>query len=363
MLILLDQSLADDFENLDPEDVNHFEDLLFFHSRFYHYVATTKRTALDLIKKSDGKLSGRAVNTLKLISTQSLDLAGIRKSVNFHVIVKRSQLAGVIKQEQDHQIQWVCDLQFASKWFSQSTTLIAENLTDTKVIRAAAIDFGGEHRIDHRMNKFSPEMSGGSGNAPAVLENRLTLGSCPAICVIDSDKLSKNSNPSISVEKCQAISKEIGGINHFMALDERELENLLPTGLLEGAVSRLPISAARDQIQENLDQLKSLRTAFPEVYSYVDVKLGTCVTWAKKHNVSDSFKVAPVIAKCECNKDCDGCIAPPLFKEVLDKTADFVTNENPKKLQSILQPESRENWLKLGQAILSFSLSNYIRAT
>jgi hypothetical protein len=361
MLVLLEQNLADECEKLSEKELNYLDELLFYHSKFFHYVAATRRTALDLGRKLSEKLSQRSLLTLKVMTTQANDLPRMLDKVKFYAVVRYSEMAGGVIQHANGKKLWVCDLEYASKWFSQPSALIGEHLTDTKIFRAASEDFSGEYSIDPRMQKFGVEMSGGSGNAPAVIKNRVLEATRPVICVIDSDKLSVDSSSSDSVAKCQAMTDELGGISHFVVLSERELENLLPNPIVQAAINELPVSHDRDSIQDKFEVLNSLRATHPTIYSYIDVKNGTCRTWAKDHKVDKFFMAAPVIAICNCHKDCDGIIAPGLFKDVLNKAADFVEKQSPRKIFSVLKNEPREEWLRLGGTVLSFGLSNNIR--
>ena len=363
MLLILGQDIADNFEDLSDEDIINLEDLLFYHSRFYHYIAVTKRTALDLIRKGEGKLTGRGVQTLRLMSTQSIDLPGLLKAVPLHAVVRQVEMIGCTVYNDDDKTKWVCDLKFAAKWFSQPSTLIGENLTDTKIFFAAGLDFAAENSVNGKMQKIKGEMSGGSGNAAPVMINRIVEGAGPVLCIIDSDKLSQNSDPSESVKKCVAVPKEMGGISYFKAVEERELENLLPAAIIEGAISELPMSPDRDLIQQRFELLKTLRAASPNIYAHVDVKQGTCMNWAANQNLKKFFEIAPVILPCPCHKNCDGLIAPPIFKEMLNKAADFVEKQSSTKLRAALVKEPRTNWLKFGGLVLSFALSNNVRAT
>jgi hypothetical protein len=361
MLILLEQNLVDGLIAPTDSEVSHLEDLLFYHSKFYHYVAASKRTALTLAENLSNKLSQRGIQTLKAISTQSNDLSNLLRRMQFYAVVRYSELAGCVTEENGGQAKWICDLEFAAKWFSQRSTIIGEHLTDTKIFKASGWNYAASNAIDGKMQRFKSEMSGGSGNAPAVMENCIIDAAGPVLCFLDSDKLSKNSDPSDSVKKCHAVLGAMHGVAYFFPFEERELENLIPTALIDGAIFRLPVSPDRDKIIERSILLKSLRDNNPDIYSYVDIKEGTCKKWATKHNVSDFFSTVPVVAHCSCHADCDGYFSPPIFKDVLNKASDFVEHQSTKQLYEALKGEQSPSWVGLGRTVLSFSLSNSLR--
>ncbi|MDN2675247.1 hypothetical protein OX459_28005 [Janthinobacterium sp. SUN026] len=361
MLILLDLNIAEAAHELSEDEVDSLDDLLLCHFKLYHYVGAAKRVASILIEKLATRLTKRSLQTLRLISDQSSELTAIIRSSKFHAIVRRSDVAGVTTNIQGLQHIWICDLQYASKWFSQPSTLIGEHLVDTKILKVAATDVASGFGISRNMQRLNCEMSGGCGNAWEVLKNRIESALCPVLCIIDSDKYLPNVAPNPAVEKCHKVINEMNGISSFFEIEPREIENLLPDSLLAGAISMLPNSPDRDEIEVKYRVLMGLRKRFPVIYRHVDIKEGTCRTWVNKKNVQDFFKPIGIVDKCECQKDCEGVISPALFKDVLAKTVEFTDSQSPAQLQKFLKNEERPAWLELGQIVMSFSFANGIR--
>lgn len=363
MLILLNENIAETADQLSDKEVEYLDDLLLGHSKLYHYVGAAKRVASELKKKLDARLSRRSLQTLELISSQSSELPAIIRSTKFYAMVQLSEVAGVIaKVTASHKI-WVCDLQFASKWFSQPSTLIGENLIDAKMLNVAATDMALESGLTQRMQRINFEMSGGCGNAWEVLKNRIESALCPVLCIIDSDKYMPTSVLSPAVEKCISVINEMNGVSGFFEIEQREIENLLPRVIVEGAISMLRKSPDRDLIEERFLILENLRKKHPLIYRHVDLKEGTCRSWAKEKKVYDFFSSSGVVGNCGCRKDCEGLISPPIFKDVLAKALEFVDSKSPAQLHKILINEERPSWLNLGQMVMSFSLANSIRTT
>lgn len=363
MLILLDKNIAEAADELTKNELDALDDVLLCHSKLYHYVGAAKRVASVLAEKLATRLTERSLQTLKLISGQSSDLTAIIQSSKLYAIIRRSDVAGVTTQFLDSQQTWICDLQYAARWFSQPSTLIGEHLIDTKILKVAAADMALEAGISLNMQRLNCEMSGGCGSAWEVLKNRIESALCPVLCVIDSDKFSPTPVLTPAVEKCHKVIAEMSGISSFFEIEQREIENLLPDVLLAGAISMLPQSPDRDAIEVKYGMLKGLRKNFPAIYRHVDIKEGTCVTWAKKNSVSDFFKPVGVIDECGCHKDCEGLISPPLFKDVLAKTLEFTDSRSAAQLRKSLINENRPAWLGLGQIVMSFSFANGVRVT
>ena len=363
MLVVLDDSLAAASKELSDLEVECLDDVLLTHVKLQHYIGASRRTALTLAKELAEKLSSRALQALATISTQSNDLSGLLKLTAYYAVIRRSELVGCHVESGDQQKKWLCDLAFASKWFSNPTRLIGEHLTDTKIFVAASIDFALANDVVSNTVNLRSDMSGGSGSAHAMIKERIDEAIAPVLCLIDSDKFAPDSSQSSSVLKCQRVVDEMRGVSHFEALNERELENVLPAPLVEGAISRLNPSRDRDEIMRRSVVLNLIRTNTPLVYSHVDIKNGTCMTWAKEKNVTGLLGSSNIIAPCNCKKDCDGLISPPLFEDVLGKTADFIEHTSSRQLFKVLKNVPRHSWLEIGKTVFSFGLSNNVRCT
>lgn len=363
MLVVLDDSLATASKELSKLEIECLDDVLLSHAKLHHYIGANKRTALTLANELKEKLSSRALQALATISTQSNDLSGLLKLSAYFAVIRRSELAGCHIESGDQYKKWLCDLVFASKWFSNPTRLIGENLTDTKIFIAASIDFALTNKIESSNIKIHSDMSGGSGQAHEMIEVRINEAIAPVLCLIDSDKLTPDGAQSSSVSKCHSKIDEMRGVSHFEALKERELENVLPKPLIEGAIARLNPSRDRDEIMQRSGILNSIRENTPLVYSHVDIKNGTCMAWAREKKVDKFFGGCKIIAPCDCKKDCEGLIAPPLFDDVLGKTADFIENTSPQRLFQTLKNVPRQSWLEIGKTVFSFGFSNNVRCT
>jgi len=363
MLIILDESLANQATPLSAAEIGNLEELLFYHSKQYHYVGATRKTANSILLALENVLNSRSLNTLKLLTAQSDGLPKLLSSVKMHTVVKKSELAGMFAEAANGGILWSCDLKYAAKWFSQPSRIIGEHLTDAKIFKNAGRFYALANQIESRAQNSSLDMSGGSGNAHTVLSNRLQEGSSPVLCIIDSDKITATHDSSESVKKCVDVIDDLKGIAYFLPLAERELENVIPDSIIANAILTLPTSKDRDVILDRAALAKQLRQEAPEIYKHIDLKEGTCATWAAKKGVEGFFSGTPILAPCTCCATCHGFIAPRIFDDLLNRVCDYLISLSDKKLLASDITKAEQSWVYIGALAFSVALSNNVRAT
>ena len=363
MLIFLHESLTSDLNLLKDEAVWQFDDILLLHSKFLHYVAATKKTALLILRGLDGRLSSRSKETLNLISSQSSDSTVLLHKSCLYVEIRKRDLAGLTIESDESLTKWVCDLSCAVKWLSQQSKIIGEHLTDVGAFCAAGKHYAVINNFNPRMQTSVAELTGGSGNAPLVLKKRISDGFAPVLCVIDSDKYSPLSGGSASISKCQEIVDKNKGIFRFHPLIERELENIVPLDFLRQGVLRLNLSKDRDSILNRVDILTSVNNESSDIYRYVDVKFGTCKSWIVSKGVEKFYEKEPIRYSCHCRADCEGFISPPLFEDVLFETVEYFENSSDKIYRELSIDKVGQSWINLGLVVFYMALSNNIRTT
>jgi hypothetical protein len=363
MLIILDESIIADIATYTDVEISHLEDLLYFHSKKFHYVGATRKISKMLLVSFPKRLSARAQATLESIATQSDNLSPLTSATRFFAVVNRGGLAGMIRTAHNNRIIWTCDLAFAAKWFSQASKIIGEHLTDSGIYRSAARHFSVTRGLDSRMQSLSLDMCGGSGNADIVLSHRILEANSPVICIIDSDKIASDRAPSESVKKCHDVVSRLRGVSYFFALNERELENAIPFSIVSKAILTLDASKDRDEILKRAYMVKDFQTAHPELYKYVDLKLGTCKTWIKGKGLQGFFRSAPVSSLCDCSPNCEGSISPKIFEDLLSRVAKVLENISDKNLRNEVVDDAETEWFNIGSLVYSMGLSNNIQLT
>lgn len=366
MLIYINEDFASNLPKHEEFPIEIFESLLSQHARLFHYIAATKKT-IHLIEIAIGlRLSNHAKNTLKVISSQSNDLTSLLKSMRFYAEVRDMRKNGIdIELKKNGQLCWICDIHSASNWFSSPLKLIGENITDAKIFSEASRHFAIVNNFNPSMRRVTIEMTGGTGNANAVLAERLKDALAPVLLAIDSDKLCPSHPGSDAIQKCNELISSRSGIAHFHHTDEREVENLLPLDFISGVIDSLNTSKDKDRLLDNVEILRKISSETPDIYSHIDIKNGTCLNWIerKKEKLNDHFQSAKIFGNCTCAESCSGFISPPILEDILEKSLNFMENISPKDIRNIFKKDEISSWLNLGEMVFSMSLSNNVRIT
>ncbi|MFZ6643590.1 hypothetical protein ACO0LL_27960 [Undibacterium sp. TC4M20W] len=363
MLIFLNENLAVESNSFSENDIRNLDDLLMLHSKLLHYVAASKKTVHLISQNFLGKISNRSQETLKTISTQSDNLSSLISATRLYVEIKNKASIGLTIEKNDESFKWICDLQYAVSWLSQPSKIIGEHIGDVDTFQVASKYFAISKKLDPKMQRFIAEMSGGCGNAPVVLTQRIKDGVAPILCIIDSDKISPDHNGSPSISKCHDIVEQMKGISYFHQMEERELENIIPIPLLIHGTLSLPASKDRDTILDSIAILKSIYEddESTHIYKYIDLKNGTCKSWVAAKGIEKYYANITIKSKCPCKIDCEGYFSPPLFESVRQKVTEFIENSSEKILRDISVESVSKSWIDLGAIVYSVALSNKIR--
>ncbi|MET3130106.1 hypothetical protein AAKU55_000347 [Oxalobacteraceae bacterium GrIS 1.11] len=243
--------------------------------------------------------------------------------------------------------------------------IIGENISDGKVFLQAARNFSVINSFPERMQNSTIEMSGGCGDASTVLDVRLNDAMAPILCFIDSDKFCPKHQGSTAIKKCKDLLDRKPGVAVFYFTKARELENILPFGYLKATIESMGVSPDRDKLLDNLIDLQNIRNNSPEIYSFIDLKLGTCFAWVAKQSADTvtHFNAANVISQCDCTRECEGRISPPFMEKFLDKVVFCMENSSPGKIRNFISTTEDRDWLDFGQTVFSMSIANNQRLT
>jgi hypothetical protein len=365
MLINLTPEFVAQLGGANKTEIAQFEDVLSHHERLFHYVGARRKVVSEIKAAVGNALSERSHKTLDLIATQSDDLQQILTQTKFYAEVRTLRQRGVQFEENNGICRWICGIDAASKWFSGPLKLVAENIVDARAYSEAARQYAVLSDVQLTMARHSKEMSGGSGNANVVLEERLKDGIAPVLCVIDSDKIFPAHGGSASVGKCRKVIEDIPGVGFFFATQERELENILPIPFVEAAIDAMNRSVERDILLDNLKVMKEIAAKKPTVYPHIDIKNGTCLAWieSKKDDAFRYFGKEKVRQACGCKKSCGGKISPPLVEAILDKTVELMAKSAPREIRLALKDMHISSWVELGAMVFAMSMCNNLRST
>lgn len=365
MLINISEGFLVGLTDVGDAFVEKFEELIFQHVRSFHYVSSTRKVAKEIAKILDDRLSQKSKNALIQISSQSDSSLALLKKMKFYMEIRHCGTDSlVIEKNSDVQI-WVCCIAYASQWCSHPVKIIGENISDGKACLEAGRHFSIINSYPDRMQRATLEMSGGCGDADTVLDQRLSDALAPVLCFVDSDKLCQNHEGSPAIKKCSELIEKKSGIAVFYYTKTRELENILPFKYIKLAVEELDTSFSRDSILDNLIDLKKIRDTSPNLYSYIDLKLGTCSNWVSRQTLDtiSHYKMAKKIKPCSCGNECEGLISPPVMKIILDKVIDRMKTGSPKEIKTYVNDVDDSDWLNFGEIVFSMTVANIIRLT
>jgi hypothetical protein len=365
MLINISEGFLVGLEDVNDNFVDSFQDLISQHVKSFHYVCATRKVIKEIELSLGDRLSSRVKNALVQIAAQSDSSLTLLKSMKCYLELRQCGVDGLLVEENAGVKIWVCSVAYANQWLSHPVKIIGENISDGEACLIAGRHFSVVNRYPERMQKATLEMSGGCGDADTVLSHRLDDAIAPILCIIDSDKLSPTDEGSPAIKKCLALIGKKPGVAIFYCTPSRELENILPLEYLNATVDSLDRSPDRDRILDNMTRISYMRVNSPAVYSFVDLKNGTCCNWVANQNATtiNHYAAMPALMPCDCTIDCDGKISPPILKILLEKVVSRMKTGSKTEINNYLDIHQDSSWLEFGSIVFSMSIANNIRLT
>lgn len=263
--------------------------------------------------------------------------------------------------------QWEISLDQVASDAVNKSVLLAENLRDCDVYKYAA-----EHyRISESLAPcaIKIELSGGGGSTtPDALQNLTVNEHRWCLCITDSDRFSPHDGLSLNAQKCREIADDGLFVVKHINLLVREIENLIPLGLLEQA---MPHEHA-DAWSWHRDQLMGV---CPDIHDYCDLKEGTSLAKILREpegsprrefwtiHVSTLRLASLVALPCEDANQCGepdkacSCMVTNGFGKVLLKSViAHLKNCSPhSSLKNIANDPKRDEWLSMGREVLDWA--------
>lgn len=200
---------------------------------------------------------------------------------------------------------------FSDSLLVQKVVLLCENQEDTRFYRKIAEAYSAWYNLGTLALAYEPRGGGGATTAKEYSEiqngrNRM------CICIVDSDKKSPSS-PLGSTAKAVADADDSGvPICDVAIINVRELENLIPTGILDD-LSRSNL--LRGRMVEFIDMIE--QSGKEDIRFYVDMKNGLKMKTVYRSNSADPFR-AYWLARIALLKHNLHHISPDCFSRCLD---------------------------------------------
>ncbi len=329
MWMILDDSLG----QADPSDANvrsALEVLLYAVGRGEHVIAAHPSVARWLLSID---LSPVPRTVLRQVLDSAPDLLARLKSTKFRV---RVVAEGVHPLRIDAS-EWSLPLEWIRANGVPISCILGENTRDAELFRVAAMQHGALVRTGVSIQ--IDVGSGGGADTPRVLATEITAKRRFVLCITDSDKVCPTAPQNHTSSECTRISSSNDWITTHVALNEREVENLLPTNLVEDVILALSPS----DLDERLEALKRIAAKNDKAWAFFDLKEGTSLNamfgacskfWTefREHPVCRNGSNTKCIDEGKClaeSRDACKClIAPPLGHKIVDHVIAYLAKQS-----------------------------------
>ncbi|MFQ2211330.1 hypothetical protein ACK31V_11535 [Aeromonas caviae] len=372
MLVKIDESIISAY----GEDKRKFKCglnyILDAHFNKKHFVYLSQKIAKQIIKLNkdswNNYLSNEIVSKVEQLGNQCALQAAITTLVNIYIEIYHNKIAYPITNVDpgiESATVWKYPITSNLEWLINPTVIYGENINDSGIFESIAKSTALLKGLSNRNIKFRKEMTGGCGNIPEIVNTRSNdPQDLKSACffIADSDcKYPKNSIHKIIKDSRDNLRNY--NYNAPMRLDilqSREIENLIPIELL---YLSLEAKAKQEKsIREALQAIDTFYRQHPEHYRYIDLKEGTCT-----HKVAADlackkfFKPLEGVVKPPCNdqnhKDCFQ-ITPRIGDIILPTLKEYLKLHGDRHLSQLILQKNTEEWTKLAEILLSFSICN-----
>lgn len=263
--------------------------------------------------------------------------------------------------------------------------LLAENLLDCYLYEYAAKHFA----VKNQLSKFylAIDPIGGGGSTISSLFEQSKQQSTPCICITDSDKFSPQSPDSNTTLKCFSQLDTSAWMLRFLAIEGRDIENILPKGVVNATLNELKtgndLHHRWEILKEMLDKL-----SIKNVYLYTDLKNGITHGWIEKLNnqkdVSFWAGVKSDLAKnplpnsslrmlrcsecCELpDQDlmahfCDDCrLITGICKDLATHVLEWLKERTHQKSAELVSSVDDTHWLEVGERVFWLSFAQKVK--
>lgn len=375
MLLFLHENIFDlDFSN--NELANHaIENILASGVDGNHLILAELTTLRRLAELN--VLSARSKSYLRRMINSFSEVGSLIRSIDFFYTIEGPL---VDPYKVDGGESWHIPLLSFNRMESVAkTTLLAENLTDCKIYQHAADHFRILNGFRNLKISFTNQGGGGSTTAEEI-RRRVADPTGICLCIIDSDRLSPNSDIGLTAQSCLAAvnDSQKWWLELFLTL-KRELENELPESFV---VKALTSNAEFQNILDTfLRNKESLTTIDIQVISYLDLKEGLSLNWILSQ--SESVKafwlnaIGSLVVESHCKTTCmsstvcgsleledQRCRSDNLVsgigKSLLTIVLNWLNTENPVSAAKMLKNSGDDGWLVLGRKVFHYGVSGHV---
>ena len=252
--------------------------------------------------------------------------------------------------------------------FVMDSVLLAENQDDIKFYKKLTQTYLHWSGLGHI--KISCESRGGGGqNTVNEFKEIIDQKNRLCLCIVDSDRKFPNSNLGSTASSVQKIVDENQSpLAELFILDQRELENILPTRLLEETVNNDPNRMNGVLFLEELE-----KSNFSDARHYLDIKKGLKLGkvlnqpngslfanyWTQVANCMQN-KAFNISQKCRTNHNCHdetGCtciVAVGLGDSILTDVITTLERNSSQKIGEMVREPLKTTWGHIGEILIAW---------
>lgn len=303
---------------------------------------------------SKGEISPRPKEVLRHALANAPDFLARVRAAKFRIRVTRDGS----QPSHSSEGEWSLPLHWIHENGVPLGVILAENLRDARLYRECA----QHHAIIEKVGTpiCLDLANGGGADTPRVLEEEAASQRRFVICITDSDRCCPQSPLNHTSRECARIAATTQWVVFHLALEEREIENVVPQNILKEVV----YSLGSPEMQSRYESLLQLGNRNTNAWAFLDLKEGTPLKtmfgdcenfWSpfKSHAVCTAHSRNECIDGGQCaassREDCECLIAPSLGQRVLDHTLQFLNERSPH--ESAKRARSSDNikrWLDIG---------------
>ena len=242
----------------------------------------------------------------------------------------------------------------------ESTTLLAENIVDAKIFEISGRHFLADRRIKGLTLAAVPRGGGGSTIVPELQE---IVQQRKQVCLAftDSDHSFPGCGPSSTSSKCAKLTNGCAIVEH-QELSVREVENLVPTNLLQEFADSIEIGAAVDcyirilKVDLNIKRFVDIKDGLSGL-AYFKLS-GECAQRLYLDGILDSN--SRLQRRCKDREQCEfpggrcHCAVIPRVGQVGTKFHEWLSERSNHKALESISGHWREYWLDIGETVLAW---------
>ncbi|MEX8192356.1 hypothetical protein [Comamonas guangdongensis] len=355
MWIEIDDSVSENMESANLRQCAVIESIALsvFHGKHVFYA---KNKTLNWLCKQD--IGGVSKSIFKKVSSRLSELGSIRPNIGVRLILIFE--SDVFKYEDG---EWIISFSFFESNQIQMGCLLAENLDDANIYLLAAKHYKINSKLKTLDINLTALGAGGSQILPSF-EDAINEKNYFCLAITDTDKDYPGANSNIVSRRCNAVAQQRVWIAEHLDVPARELENVLPLGLIADAINS---DAGAVDLHERLNAVKIRIGDDLEPFLYCDLKLGTKFKLIKDadQNKSAYWKefvrrknISNLMCGDECGDNCSCQMISPLSETIANIFLEFCKKITiNKQYERVKVSENSTQWLAIGKTVFDWGVA------